>query len=891
MTFWNKLTLLWPSKRRAAERDIREELEALQEIAGRGELGNLTLAAEDARRELTWMSLERLGQDLRYALRSMRRDKLFALLAVASLALGIGANTAIYSFLNSVLLRPLPVPDPESLVIMKWHAKGYALASHGMSWSTGGSSRDAGNTLSSIFPYPALKVFQERDDVLAGAFSYFAWDDLSVTVGNMTESLLGQYVSGGYFQGMGVAPAAGRLIQGSDDLPTPAHVAVVSHRFSVRRFGDTAAALGQTLRVNDEPFTIVGVAPEGFFGAEPGAIPDVYLPLQASSMTPDYHTDEHFYWIEIMARLKPGVSLAQAQARLAPAFLQFVTASATTVKQKQDLPQLRIQEGATGLDSLRRKYALPIYVLMTMVALILVIACTNIANLLLARGSARRREIAIRLSVGASRWRVIRQLLTESVLLSGVGGAFGVALAWWGIRVLTALLSNGRENFTLHAGLSWNVLAVTVGLSLITGVLFGLAPAFQTTRVDLAPALKDAGARDTSRPSRRIGLGWALVVTQIAFSLLLLVSAGLFDRTLASLHAIPLGFNRERVLLFTIRPYAVGYDGAAATRLFEALRERLRQAPGVRDVSLSSRPLPMGGGTTAALSIDGVPSDEAAPYAVIASVGPDFFKTMQIPIVAGREFTNRDDATAPRAVVVNRRFVSTRGIADPIGRTLVTFGGRERYEIVGVADNALTFNLKEDGRPAVYFCYLQSTRAPRAMTYEIRTAGDPIDLAVPVREIVREADFRLAISEMKTQAAHIDQAISTEITLARLCSVLAALALVIACVGLYGSVAFNVARRTTEIGIRSALGASAGRIVWMILSDVCLMAAAGLAIGLPLVLAGSRFVKSFLFGVAPNDPAAIAAAVVLLLAAGLLAGFVPARRASHIDPLGAMRCE
>jgi predicted permease len=608
-------------------------------------------------------------------------------------------------------------------------------------------------------------------------------------------------------------------------------------------------------------------------------------------MTPDYQTDEHFYWIEIMARLKPGVSLPQAQARLAPAFLQFVTASATTAKQKQDLPQLRIQEGATGLDSLRRKYALPIYVLMTMVALILVIACTNIANLLLARGSARRREIAIRLSVGASRWRVIRQLLTESVLLSAIGGAFGVALAWWGIRVLTALLSNGRDNFTLHAGLSWNVLAVTVGLSLITGVLFSLAPAFQTTRVDLAPALKDAGARDTSRPSRRIGLGWGLVVTQIAFSLLLLVSAGLFDRTLASLHAIPLGFNREHVLLFTIRPYAVGYEGAAATRLFETLRERLRQVPGVRDVSLSSRPLPMGGGSSAAVSIAGAPSDETAPHAVITSVGPDFFKTMQIPIVAGREFTNRDAAAAPRAVVVNRRFASTRGIADPTGRIVLMPGGKERYEIVGVADNALTFNLKEDGRAAVYFCYLQSTRAPRGMTYEIRTTGAPLDLVVPVRDIVREADFRLAISEMKTQAVHIDQAISTEITLARLCSVLAALALVIACVGLYGSVAFNVAQRTTEIGIRSALGASAGRIVWMILSDVCLMAAAGLAIGLPLVLAGSRFVKSFLFGVAPNDPAAIAAAVILLLAAGLLAGFVPARRASHIDPLGAMRCE
>ncbi len=667
-------------------------------------------------------------------------------------------------------------------------------------------------------------------------------------------------------------------------------MAVVSQRFSVRRFGEAVAAVGQTIRVNDEPFTVIGVAPAGFFGANPGAIPDVYVPLQLVLMTASLQADEHFYWIEIMARLKPGVSLAQAQARLAPAFHQFAAASAHDRKAEAGSAAAcgsrKVRPGWTVcVESMR----MPIYVLMTMVGLILLIACANIANLLLARGSARRREIAIRLSVGASRWRVIRQLLTESLLLSAIGGALGLALAWWGIRVLTALLSNGRDNFTLHAGLNGNVLAVTVGLSTLTGVLFGLAPAFQSTRVDLAPALKDAGARDTTRPSRRIGLGWALVVTQMAFSLLLLVSAGLFDRTLASLHAIPLGFTREHVLLFTIRPAAVGYEGPAALRLFESVQDRLRQLPGVRDVGLSSQPLPSGGGSSAAVTIEGASVAGSAPHAVIKTVGPGFFKTMQIPIFAGREFTNRDDAAAPRAVVVNRRFVSTRGLADPLGRILVL--GKERYQIVGVADNALSFSLKEDGRSAIYFCYLQDARTVRQMTYELRTTGDPLDLAVPVRDVVREADFRLAIHQMTTQAAYLDQTISTEITLARLCSVFAALALVIACVGLYGSVAFNVARRTAEIGIRSALGASAGRIVWMILRDVCLMAAAGLAIGLPLALAGSRFVKSFLFGVAPNDPAAIAAAVVLLLAAGLLAGFVPARRASHIDPLGAMRCD
>jgi macrolide transport system ATP-binding/permease protein len=898
MTIWRKLRLLMPSARREADRDIQEELASLEAIAGRGQLGNLTLVAEDARGEMTWPSLERLGQDLRYGLRSIKRDKLFALLAVASLALGIGANTAIYSFLDSVLLRPLPVADPESLVVMKWRAKGYALASRGMSWSTGGSTRDPETgTLSSIFPYPALTFFQAQEDVLTSAFGYFVNRNLSVTVGSNTDSLLGHYVSGHYFHGMGVAPAAGRLIQPSDDTAEPAAVAVVSDRFSRRQFGDAHAALGQTIRVNDEALTIVGVTPAAFFGAEPGAIPDVYLPLHASPMrSRATDTEEHFYWLEVMGRLKPGVTLAQAQARLGPAFLQFVIGTADTERQKQDLPQLTLQEGVTGLDSLRRKYAQPIYVLMAMVGSILFIACANIANLLLARSAARRREIAIRLSVGASRWRVIRQLLTESLLLSGIGGVLGVALAWWGIQVLTALLANGRENFTLHAELSWSVLAVTIVLSVLTGVLFGLVPALQATRVDIAPALKDVRARDTPRVSRRIGLGGALVVTQMALSLLLLVAAGLFDRTLASLHDIPLGFNRERLLLFTIRPSTIGYQGPAALRLFETVRERLHGLPGVRDVGLSVVPLPTGGGTTTSVAILGAPDAAVVatpPETVISVVGPDFFKTMQIPIVAGREFTGRDDGDAPRIAVVNRRFAAAFGVQNPVGRNMTI--GKDRYQIVGMVENALTFNLKEDGRPAAYFSYLQGAssdaRAPSQMTYQIRTAGDPLDLAGPVRAIVREADLRLAIHGMKTQAEHIDQGISTEITLAKLCSLFAVLALVIACVGLYGTVAFNVARRTTEIGIRSALGASAGRIVWMILRDVCLMAAVGLAIGIPLVLAGSRYVKSFLYGVTPTDPVAIALAIGILLTAGLLAGYVPARRASRIDPLGAMRSE
>jgi macrolide transport system ATP-binding/permease protein len=889
MSLWHKLRYLVPSIRRAADRDMKEELDALKELAGPRELGNLTLAAEDARAEIGWRWLEHLGQDLRYGLRSMARDKVFTVLAVASLALGIGANTAIYSFIESLLLRPLPVADPQALVVMKWSAKGYALASSGLSSSTGGSSSDAATgTLGSIFPYPALKVFQDSHDVLSSAFCYFVGTNLTVTVRDESDSLLGQYVSGNYFHGMGVAPAAGRLIQASDDDVDSAAVAVLSQRFSRRRFGDAQAALGHTIRIDDKPFVVIGVAPESFFGAEPGAIPDVYVPLHASPLSAVVLSDEHYYWIEIMGRLKPGVSLERAQARLAPAFMQFATSSATTEEQKQDLPRLSLQHGATGLDSLRRRYTQPLYVLMAMAVLILLIACTNIANLLLARSAARRREIAIRVSVGASRWRVTRQLLTESVLLASIAGILGAAVAWWGVRLLTLLLANGRANFTLHAELNWHVLAVTMGLSIGTGLLFALAPALHATRIDIAPGLKEARAADSSVRPRRFSVGPALVVAQMVLSLLLLVSAGLFGRSLSSLHAIEIGFNRDHVLLFTIRPSTVGYKDQALTRLFEDVRGRLRALPGVREVSLSIRPLPMGGGTMAPVAIVGAPTPKS-PVAVLVSVGPAFFTTLQIPLVAGREFTERDDAVSPRVAVINQRLAELLNIETPIGQAITL--GKERVQIIGVAGNALSFGLKEERRPALYLQYLQNARPAGQMTYAIRTAGDALDLAGPVREIVRQADSRLAIHDLKTQAVHIDQAISTEITLARLCSLFAALALIIACVGLYGTVAFNVARRTNELGIRTALGASAGRIRWMILRDVCTMLAAGLAIGIPLALAGSRYVKTFLYAIGPHDPAAIAGAATILLASGLVAGFIPARRASRLDPLVAIRYE
>lgn len=907
---WRKLKYLLPSRRRAEELDMQEELQSLKELAEPGELGNLTLAAEDARAVFTWMWLEHLGQDLRYALRSMFHNKTFTALAMLSLALGIGANTAIYSFMESILFRTLPVSDPKSLVVMKWRAKDFASVAMSISTSTGGTyTPPGGGTISTVFPYPALKLFQDNRNLLSSAFCYFVTESLNVTVREDTDAVKGQYVSGDYFLGMAVRPTAGRLILAADDEAGTAAVAVLSHRFSTERFGDSSRAVGQSIRINDKPFIVVGVAPPEFFGAEAGYVPDIYLPMHANMLlepptalagVAQQYQDRNFYWIEVMGRLNPGVSLAQAQAVLAPQFRRFVEESASNEKERADLPQLMLQEGATGLDSLRRQYSKPVYVLMGMAGLILLIACANIASLLLARAFARRREIAVRLSIGASRVRVIRQLLTESVLLATLGGGLGVAVAAWGIHALTLLLANGRANFTLHAELNWAVLNFTITLSVLTGLLFGLAPAIQATKFDVMPALKQVRAitlaGNSHRAWNRLTLGRALVIAQIAFSFLLLVAAGLFLRTLSNLHAINLGFNREGVLLFTIKPQATSYGGAPLNRLYSDLQQRLSRAPGVTGVSLSVRPLPTGGGSVAPITVPGVSPLPASPArgigatrAGLLSVGPAFFGTMQIPLLAGREFNEHDGAGSSLVAIVNERSVKNLGLTTPIGRTVVI--GKSSYQIVGVVGDAAFMFLREDPAPMVYLSYLQGVRPPRQMTYELRTSGNPIRQANAVRQIVRQLDSRLAINGLETQTAHIDQAISQEITFARLCTAFAAIALLIACVGLYGTVAYNVERRTSEIGIRAALGAQRAGIVWMILCEVLVLALIALAIGVPAVLAGTRTVKSLLYGIQPNDPASIAASVTILLLAGLLAGYLPARRASRIDPMVAVRHE
>jgi predicted permease len=872
--------------------------------AARRQFGNVTLLKEESRAMWTWSFWEQLAQDVRYGLRAMAANPLFTAMAVLSLALGIGANTAIYSFMDAILLRSLPVPHPEQLVVLNWRA-GEPAVIHGQN---GSRHRDStGATTSPNYPFGAFHFLSSNRDPLSTLFAYATAWEINLVVENQAEIAEGQLVSGGFYSGLGVSPAAGRLIADDDDRAGAPPVAVLSYQYWQSRFAASPTAIGRPILVNNTPFTIVGVSAPGFFGVSLDIAPKVYLPLHCAPLLAANPVDDekrkffdnNYYWLEMMGRLRPGVSVGQAQSALAGRFHSFVEGTASNAKEKADLPALWLEEGAGGLDTLRRRYSKPLYVLMAMVGLILAIACANIANLLLARSTARRREMAVRLSLGAGRLRVVRQLLTESALLSLSGGLLGVLVAIGGIRSITWLLANGRENFTLHANLNWPVLGFTLALALATGLIFGLAPAIQATKVDLTPALKETRAGAQRMPGRRmafgIGLSHLLVASQIAISLLVVVAAGLFGRTLSNLQSVELGFNKENVLLFDLNARQAGYKGAALAQYYAGLLDDFRRLPGVRSAALSQFPLAIGSWNSQHLTIPGMPSAAGAKSETCyLPVDDSFLATMQIPIVLGRGLEPRD-MSSPRVAVVTEKFARKFFAGEnPLGRRIGIGGsnGPADIEIVGVAKTTLYNSIKEtDTPPVAYVPYTQDLRSLGRVHFELRAARDPLALVNDVRRAVHQAGATVPLSEVATQAARIDQTISQERTFAWLCAGFAALALAIACVGLYGTMAYTVARRTNEIGIRMALGAARRRIVWMVLREVLALGAAGLAIGLAVAWPMSKFLDSFLFGIKHDDPGSLALSVLVLVAVALLAGYAPAWKASRIDPMAALRHE
>ena len=914
--------LRWLFARRQRETDLAAELafhleeEAQQRgyDAARRELGNIGLVKEDIRAAWGWTWIEQLLQDLRYAARTMLKNPVFTTLAALSLALGIGANTAIYSLMDAVVMRWLPVRDPASLVLLRWHRSDRAGDS--VVQDVSGHLDDTDPKLgvvAGIFPYPAFEELRKSSDAFSVLFAYHPSRKLTVMAGGAAEVASGEYVSGDFFHGLGVVPETGRLIVPDDDR-VGTDVVVVSYGFAQMHFGDATRAAGQKIFLNNLPFIIAGVTPPGFYGVDSGSNPDFYVPLHADvTLDPrdccrgsqSRYFDAHYYWLEMMGRLRPGVTRDEAQAQVTPVFERWVASTVENHAQRVDLPQFLLSEGARGVDRLRRNFEEPLVILMAMVALILAIACANIANLLLARATARRREMAVRLSIGAGRWRVIRQLLTESILLASIGGCGGVLVAYWSLPVLRAMLVSGSD-FTLHAGLNGHVLAATAALTMITGALFGLAPALQATRVDTMPALKELRTAEPRGRRLPVSSSQVLIVAQIAISLTLVAAAGLFVRTLSKLQSVEMGFTRENILVFQLDAKQAGHRPDELLSFYRELQERFSTIPGVISVAEADSPLIGDGAWGWPVVPAGKPKPEHAPSGRGSFGGWEnthtlqadahFLSTMRIRLIAGRGFDGRDRAGSNPVAIVNESWVKANLAGrNAVGERVVSYGLDDKpvqMEIIGVAKNALYDRIDGAFPATVYLPVDQNLGAPiEEMTFFLRTSGDPLRYAGAVREIVRQADARLPVTNIATEGQRIEKEIGDQILFARLSTGFALLALAIACVGLYGTMSYVVARRTGEIGIRMALGAPRGRVVWMIMRQVAILAAVGLASGLPVTFGASRLAGSLLYGVKPGDPASIATALLTIVIAAIAASYGPARRASRIDPMVALRHE
>ena len=836
--------------------------------------------------------IETLAQDVRYGLRMMRRSPGFTAVAVVSLGLGIGANTAIFSLMNAVMLKMLPVKNPEQLVVMNWTARQFPDIDHnGSTWGNRG-----GPAFGSSISYPAFQQLRAQNQVLSDLFGFADLEQAQVNVGGQAEIAGSHFVSGNYFPGLGVHAVAGRVLIDADDGPGAGPVAVISFRYWNRRFGADPAAVGKSIVVNGVPCVIVGVTPQEFFGLQPGDYPDLWVPISMQPrIKPDWGgekksllQDSGNWWVQSWGRLKPGVSQQHAIAALNVTFRQIITAGLSSPPPPEKTASVVLSPGSKGLNYLRSEFSQPLFILMSVVGLVLLIACANVANLLLARSAARRKETAVRMALGAGRSRLIRQLLTESVLLATLGGALGLALAFRGGDLLLLLVSPGESPLALDVRPDARILLFCGAVSLVTGILFGLAPALRATRLDVSPILKTGlGGAGGSRWL----LGKTLVAAQIAMSLLLLIGASVFVRSLQKLHAIDVGFNRQNLLLFGVDGSLSGYKNERMGSLYESIREGVAAVPGVRSASLSRHGLIGDGSSRSGIEIPGYkarPGEETLAYR--NSVGPDFFATMGIPILLGRGLTVRDNPAAPNVVVVSealaRKYFPNEA---PIGKRLTWH--EKDVEIVGVAGNAKYHDLRQEDLPIVYEPYLQYLGSVGRMVFEVRTAGDPTSIIRDVRRAVAAVDRNLPLYGVRTQVQQINSALTRERVFASLTGCFGGLALLLASIGLYGVMSYTVVRRTGEIGIRMAVGAAKGDIARMVLREVLALVAFGLGVGLPVALGCTHLIRNQLYGLSPSDPASLAIASGVLVTVAALAGYLPARRAALIDPMTALRNE
>ncbi len=821
-------------------------------------------------------------QDLRYGLRQFARNPGFTMVAVLTLALGIGLNTSIFSVLNAVLLRSLPVPNPHELRVITWMGRNPEM-SHFTGNGMGETS--TGIKYAGSFPYPAYRDFRDRCEGFSEIFAYFELGSATIVSNQESFTNNGMMVSGNFFTGYGRGTLLGRTVASEDDRIGAVPVVVITYRWWEQHFDLDPNVLGKTIQINTHPFTIIGVLPKEFVGPLAGDPTEFYIPFSTQpQMVANFPLESNnHWWVQIMARLIPGANESKIRDSLEVLFQRILHDSSTKMEQ----PSIQLEDGSRGPLFTRQRMARPLWTLLVVVGLVLLITCANIASLLLVRGVFRQHEMAIRTAIGAGRWRLIRQSLTENLLLSLTGAAAGLLLAEWSKAILFEFFVDSMDHLHIDTRTDSHVLTFTLGLAMITTVLSGILPAFRSSQVDPAGSLKDR----SSIGSPRLHLGKVLVSVQVGLSLLLVVGAGLFIQSFTNLREIDPGFNPENLLLFRLNAGQVGYSDQQSIVLFEHVRQSISTIPGVHSVALSDIMLITGGISATSVSFPGRSENPDASFQTNRlNVSDAYFSTMGLPLLSGRDFNPSDTQSSPLSAIVNDTFVNSflSGL-NPIGQVIQC--GTSEYRIVGVCSDARYKNLKEKPPTTMYLAYRQKTRKTGFMCFMVRSALPPLSLVPAIRKAVAAIEPSIPITEITTQQQCIDQSIVQERLFATLCGFLALVAIVLSCIGLYGLMAYTVKRRTDEIGIRLALGALPREVSIPIIYEAVVLSTIGVIMGTPVAYGIAHYLRSTLYEIPPYDPKTLIGSAVLLIGVATLSAWIPAWRAARIDPMTALRSE